>query len=229
MVALISGRGSNLQALIDATTGAGKGGAHPAGPHPAGPHPAEIVGVISNVPGVYGLERASAAGIPARVVPSRGRDRSAFEAALLAEIADLGGADWICLAGFMRVLTGAFLGAFPGRVLNIHPALLPAFPGLHGPRQALAAGVAQAGCTVHLVDAGVDTGAILAQASVPVLDDDTEDTLAARILEMEHRIYPMVLRQAAEGRISVAGGRATVRLLPGESRWIRGASPPGAR
>lgn len=210
VVALISGRGSNLQALIDATRAETAGGAHPA----------EITGVISNVPGVYGLERAAAAGIPARTVPSRGLGREAFERALLAEIAGLGGAEWICLAGFMRVLTPVFLDAYPGRVLNIHPALLPAFPGTHGPGQALAAGVVQAGCTVHLVDSGVDTGPIIAQGSVPVMEGDTEASLAARILGVEHRLYPMVLRQAVEGRIAVRDGRASVALLPGEARWV---------
>lgn len=202
---LVSGRGSNLQALLDAA-------ADPT-------FPAEIVRVVSNVPGVYALERAAAAGVPTAVVPSKGRPREAFEADLLAA---LGPVQWVCLAGFMRVLTPTFLDAHPGRVLNIHPALLPAFPGTHGPAQALAYGATVAGATVHLVDAGVDTGPILVQGTAPVLDDDTEDTLAARILAVEHRIYPMALRWAAEGRVRVEGRRARVDLAPGASRCITG-------
>lgn len=200
---LASGRGSNLQALLDAC-------ADPA-------FPARIVKVVTNVPGAGALARAEAAGVATAVVPHKGRPREDFEAELLDAV---GSVEWVCLAGFMRVLTGRFLGAFPGRVLNIHPALLPAFPGIHGPAQALAYGVTQAGVTVHLVDAGVDTGPILAQGSVPVLDDDTEDRLAARILAVEHRIYPMALRWAVEGRVRVEGRRAFVALAPGESRWL---------
>ena len=202
---LVSGRGSNLQALLDAA-------ADPA-------YPAEIVKVVSNVDGAYALERARAAGVATAVVSHKGRTRDAFEQELLATIH---GAEWVCLAGFMRVLTSTFLGAFPQRVINIHPALLPAFPGTHGAGQALAYGVTVAGPTVHLVDAGVDTGPILAQGVVPVLDDDTEDTLGARILAVEHRIYPMALRMAAEGRVCVEGRRAKVALKPGESRLIVG-------
>ncbi len=202
---LVSGRGSNLQALLDAA-------ADPA-------YPAAISVVISNVPDAYALERAAAAGVATAVVPSKGRPREEFEQALLEA---LGPVEWVCLAGFMRVLTPTFLGAFPGRVLNVHPALLPAFPGTHGARQALAYGAVQAGATVHLVDAGVDTGPILAQGSVAVREDDTEDTLASRILALEHRLYPMVLRWAAEGRISLDGRRARIALPPGESRWISG-------
>lgn len=202
---LVSGRGSNLQALLDAA-------ADPA-------YPAEIVKVVSNVDGAYALERARAAGVATAVVPHKGRTREAFEQELLATIH---GAEWVCLAGFMRVLTATFLGAYTHRVINIHPALLPAFPGTHGAGQALAYGVTVAGPTVHLVDAGVDTGPILAQGVVPVLDDDTEDTLGARILAVEHRIYPMALRMAAEGRVRVEGRRAKVALKPGEARLIVG-------
>jgi phosphoribosylglycinamide formyltransferase-1 len=202
---LASGRGSNLGALLEAAAAPG--------------YPARIVRVVSNVPDAYALERARAAGVDTAVVEHRGRPREDFERDLLAA---LGPVEWICLAGFMRVLTPVFLGAFPGRVLNIHPALLPAFPGTHGPRQALQAGVVQAGATVHLVDAGVDTGPILAQGSVEVRPDDTEDSLAARILTVEHRLYPMVLRWAAEGRIAVEGRRASIDLPPGERRWIVG-------
>ncbi len=202
---LVSGRGSNLQALLDAAR------------DPA--YPAEIAVVVSNVPGAYALERAAAAGVRTAVVPSKGRMREDFERDLLEA---LGPVEWVCLAGFMRVLTPTFLDTFPGRVLNIHPALLPAFPGTHGPRQALAYGAAVAGATVHLVDAGVDTGPILAQGTVPVLDHDTEDSLAARILAVEHRLYPLALRWAAEGRITLEGRRARIHLAPGESRWISG-------
>lgn len=206
MVVLLSGRGSNLQALIDAEQ------------DPT--WPARIVRVISNVAGAGGLARAEAAGIPTAVVSHKGRSRDELERALLAEI-DLGERpEWVVLAGFMRVLGATFLDRFAGRVLNIHPALLPAFPGLHAAAQALAAGVTQAGATVHLVDTGVDTGPILAQGTVPVRPDDTEDSLAARILRVEHQLYPMVLRQACEGRIGVDGRRVTVSLRPGESRWI---------
>ncbi len=202
---LVSGGGSNLQALLNAS---------------ADPwFPAEIVKVVSNVPGAGALDRAAAAGVPTAVVDHRGRTRTEFETALLAE---LGGTDLICLAGFMRVLTTTFLDAFPGRVMNIHPALLPAFPGTHGPAQALAAGVVQAGATCHLVDAGVDTGPILAQGTVPVMPGDDEATLAARILAVEHRLYPMCVRWMAEGRVIVNGRRATIAMQPGESRWIVG-------
>jgi phosphoribosylglycinamide formyltransferase-1 len=200
---LASGRGSNLGALLEAC-------ARPE-------FPAEVVKVVVNVPGAGALERAAAAGVPGVVVPHRGRSREEFEAALLDAV---GPVDWVCLAGFMRVLTPVFLGAFPGRVLNVHPALLPAFPGTHGAAQALAWGVTQAGASVHLVDAGVDTGPILVQGSVAVLDGDTEDSLAARILAVEHRIYPMALRMAAEGRVRVQGRRAFIQLRDGEQRWI---------
>ena len=202
---LVSGRGSNLQALLDAAQ------------DPA--YPAAIVKVVSNVPGAFALERAAAAGVATAVVPSKGRAREDVERDLLDA---LGSVAWVCLAGFMRVLTPTFLDAFPGRVLNIHPALLPAFPGTHGPRQALVYGAAVAGATVHVVDAGIDTGPILAQGTVPVLDADTEETLGARILAVEHRLYPMALRWAAEGRITLDGRRARVALLPGEARWISG-------
>lgn len=200
-----SGRGTNLQALLDATADPG--------------HPAEIVAVVVNVPGAGALARAERAGVPGIVVPSRGQPREVFEAALLAAMPAV---EWVCLAGFMRVLTPGFLARFPGRVLNIHPALLPAFPGTHGVAQALASGVTQAGATVHFVDGGVDTGPIVAQGTVPVLADDTEETLGARVLTIEHRLYPMVLRQAVEGRIHLDGRRVHVELRPGEARWIAG-------
>jgi phosphoribosylglycinamide formyltransferase-1 len=207
---LASGRGTNAQALLDAMA--------------APDFPARCVAVVSNVEGAGVLARAEAAGVPALTVVSKGRTREAFEEALLAVVGPSGthSADLVCLAGFMRVLTPRFLDAFAGRVLNIHPALLPAFPGAHGVRDALAYGVVQAGATVHLVDAGIDTGPILAQGTVPVHDDDDERTLAARILALEHRLYPMALRWMAEERVTVEGRRARVRLAPGESRWIAG-------
>lgn len=205
MAVLVSGSGSNLQALLDAASDPW--------------FPADIVKVVSNRPGVFALERAAAAGVPRGVVPHGGRSREAFEAELAEAVGD---ADLVCLAGFMRVLGPVFLDRWPGRVLNIHPALLPAFPGVQAQAQARAWGVTQAGCTVHLVDHGVDTGPILAQASVPVFDEDDEAGLQARILAMEHRIYPMALRWMAEGRVRVEGRRAYVRLMPGESRWLVG-------
>lgn len=200
---LVSGRGSNLQALLDAA-------ADPS-------YPARLVRVVSNVPGAYALERAARAGVPTATVPSKGRPREEFEAEVLAALGDV---EWVCLAGFMRVLTPRFLDAFPRRVLNIHPALLPAFPGAHGIADTLAYGTAVAGATVHLVDPGVDTGPILCQGVAPVLEDDTEATLAARVLTLEHRLYPLALRWCAEGRVRVEGRRAFVRLHDGERRLL---------
>jgi phosphoribosylglycinamide formyltransferase-1 len=194
---LVSGSGTNLQALIDA---AGR-------PE----YPAAIAVVISNVPGVKALERARAAGIPAVVVEHRSfATREAFDQRLL-EVLREHGAQLVCLAGFMRLLGSGFVRAYPRRILNIHPALLPAFPGMHGPRQALAYGAKIAGCTVHFVDEGLDSGPIIAQAAVPVQPHDDEAALAARILEQEHRIYPEALRWLAEGRLRVDGRVVTVR------------------
>ena len=201
---LVSGRGSNLQALLDACVG---------------DFPARVVRVISNIAGVSALERAERAGVPTSVLSHAGVPRVAFDAALRAQLMD-DGVEIVCLAGFMRVLGAEFLEGWP--VINVHPALLPAFPGLHGPRQAIAGGVVQAGATVHLVDPGVDTGPILGQASVPVTDDDTEDTLAGRILPFEHRLLVQALRQVAEGRVQVKGRRAHIALKPSEQRWIVG-------
>lgn len=186
---LISGRGSNLQALLDAAARPG--------------FPAHIAVVVSNRPRAMGLERARAAGVPAVAVPSRGRTRADFEADLVSTLR-AHGVQWVALAGFMRLLTSGFLDAFPGRVLNIHPSLLPAFPGLHAQAQALAAGVRIAGATVHRVTPGTDEGPILAQGAVPVLLDDTEESLSARILAIEHRLYPATLAaavRAGEGRL----------------------------
>lgn len=200
---LVSGRGSNLQAILDAA-------ADPA-------YPAAVSVVVANVAGVYALERAAAAGVPTAVVVSKGRSREDFEDELLAVVGD---ARWVCLAGFMRVLTARFLDRFPLRVLNIHPALLPAFPGAHGVADTLAYGATVAGATVHLVDAGVNTGPILCQGTVGVLDTDTPGSLAARVLTLEHRLYPLALRWCVEDRVRVEGRRARVALHPGERRWL---------
>jgi phosphoribosylglycinamide formyltransferase-1 len=183
---LISGRGSNLQAILDAIE--------------RGSLDARVRLVISNRPGAPGIERAERAGVPTRVIPHKDYpDRERFDAALAGALREAGAA-WIVLAGFMRLLTPVFLDAFPGRVINIHPSLLPAFPGVDAQGQALAHGVRMTGCTVHLVDAGTDTGPILAQAAVPVLDGDDRDALAERILGFEHALLVEVLARIAEGR-----------------------------
>jgi len=193
---LVSGGGSNLQALIDAAS--------------APDYPAEIALVISNVAGVKSLDRAATAGIPAAVVEHGGfSDRADFETALLHHIENAG-CDIVCLAGFMRVLTAGFVERFPNRMLNIHPSLLPAFKGLHVQRRALEAGATIAGCTVHIVTPDLDDGPILVQAAVPVLPDDTEASLSARILTQEHRIYPAALAWLASGRVRFDGRRALV-------------------
>lgn len=188
---LVSGSGTNLQALIDAAREAD--------------YPAEISLVISNVPTARALQRAQDAGIPIAVLPHGDfPERAAFDRALL-EALRRHRVEVVCLAGFMRILGKDFLAAFGGPVLNIHPALLPSFPGMHAIRQALAYGARISGCTVHLVDEGTDTGPVIAQAAVPVLDGDDEASLAARIHAEEHRLYPLALRLVAEGRISVQG------------------------
>jgi phosphoribosylglycinamide formyltransferase 1 len=190
---LISGRGSNLQALIDAA-------ADPA-------YPAEIVVILSNNADAAGLVRAARAGIAHMALPHP--SRVAFAAAADAALRQ-SGAQLVALAGFLRILDDSFVAAWRDRLVNIHPSLLPAFPGLHAQRQALAAGVKIAGCTVHFVRAAVDTGPIIAQAAVPVHADDDEASLAQRILGAEHRLYPMAVRLYAEGRLRVAGDRVTI-------------------
>lgn len=193
---LISGRGSNLEALIDACR------------DPA--YPAEIACVISNRPGAKGLERARRAGLAGCVVDHRGFDgRAAFEAALTTKL-QAAGVELICLAGFMRILTKAFTERWPDRILNIHPSLLPAFPGLDTHRRALDAGVRFVGATVHFVRPGLDDGPIIVQAVVPVRADDTPDSLAARVLGQEHRVYPLAVRLVAEGRARIAHGRVAI-------------------
>jgi len=197
VAALISGRGSNMAALLAAAE------------HPD--YPAEIALVLSNRADAAGLAHAAARGIPTAVVESRGfrGDRAGFEVAMEAEFARRG-IEIIALAGFMRVLTEAFVARWDGRMINIHPSLLPCFPGLDTHARALAAGVRLHGCTVHLVTAGVDEGPILAQAAVPVLQDDTESALAARVLAEEHRLYPAALAWLAAGLVRVEAGRALV-------------------
>ena len=182
---LISGGGSNMVRLVDSMTG---------------DHPARPVIVLSNVPGAGGLEKARARGVPTAVVdhrPCRG-DRAAFEAALDAAL-DKARPDIICLAGFMRILTPGFVGRHAGRILNIHPSLLPRYPGLDTHARAIAAGDVEAGCSVHEVTGELDAGPLLGQARVPVFPDDTPEQLAARVLEREHELYPAVLRRFAAG------------------------------
>lgn len=158
----------------------------------AGAVPAEIVLVLSNVEGAPGIDRARELGLPTAIVPSRDLSREEHEARVRSALT-AAGAEWVCLAGYMRLLSAMFVAAFPERILNIHPSLLPSFPGLHPQRQALAAGVRISGCTVHLVDAGLDSGPIVWQRSVPVLDGDGESALAARILVEEHLAYAEAL------------------------------------
>jgi phosphoribosylglycinamide formyltransferase 1 len=192
---LISGRGSNLQALIDAQGRGELGG--------------EIAVVLSNVEAAPGLERARRARIPTAVRSHRGLTREEYDAALVAVLRDHG-VGLVCLAGFMRLLSPVLLRAFPGRVLNVHPALLPAFPGLHAQDQAFEYGVKLSGATVHLVDEGLDSGPIVVQEAVAVLSTDTAETLADRILEAEHRIYPRAVRLILEGRCRFEGRRVIV-------------------
>jgi phosphoribosylglycinamide formyltransferase 1 len=189
---LISGRGSNMAALIKAAA--------------AADYPAEIAVVISNRADAPGLERAKASGVATAVVESKpfGKDRAGFEAKLQA-VLDQHGVELICLGGFMRLLTAEFVQRWYGRMLNIHPSLLPSFPGLEPQAQALRAGVKISGATVHFVTPETDAGPIVAQGAVTVRDDDTPGTLAERILTVEHRIYPDALRLLAEGRIRLEG------------------------
>ncbi len=194
---LASGRGSNLQAILDAID--------------AGRCPARVVVVVSDRAGAGALDRARRAGIEAVHLDPQGyADRVAFDQAVLAVLTkhDVG---LVCLAGYMRLLSPGFVAAFRGRILNVHPALLPAYRGLHAQRQALDSGAKVTGATIHLVDEGVDTGPIVLQSAVPVLDDDTEATLSARILVEEHRLYPEAIRLYAEGCLAVEGRRVRIR------------------
>ncbi|MCC7565001.1 MAG: phosphoribosylglycinamide formyltransferase [Methanomicrobiaceae archaeon] len=194
---LASGRGSNFQAVIDAIA--------------SGDIPAICVRLISDNPSAYALERARRAGIEATVVDAgRFSDRAAYEEALLAAMQDCN-ADLFVLAGYMRILGSGIVHAFSHRMINIHPALLPAFPGLHAQRKALEYGVKVSGCTVHLVDEGMDTGPIILQRCVPVLPDDDEDSLAERILAEEHTALPEAVRLFCQDRLVVEGRRVRVR------------------
>lgn len=194
---LASGRGSNLQAIIDAIEG--------------GQLDCRLAVVVSDRDGAKALERARAHGVEAVFVdPKAYADREGFDRAVL-EVLVHHRVELVCLAGYMRILSPAFVRALPGRIMNIHPALLPAFPGLHAQRQALEHGVKVSGVTVHFVDEGVDTGPIICQVAVPVREEDTEETLAARMLDQEHELYPRAIRLFAEGRLSVHGRRVRVR------------------
>jgi phosphoribosylglycinamide formyltransferase-1 len=197
---LASGRGSNLQAILDAIE--------------AGRCPARVAVVVSDRAGAAALERARRASIDAvHVDPQAHADRAAYDQAVLAVLTKHA-VELVCLAGYMRLLTPAFVAAYRGRILNVHPALLPAFPGLHAQRQALEYGARVAGATLHFVDEGVDTGPIVLQAAVPVRDDDTEATLSARILVEEHRLYPEAIRLYAEGRLVIDGRRVRIEDRP---------------
>ncbi len=194
---LVSGNGSNLQAIIDTIE--------------AGRLNAGVGCVISNKADAYALQRAKQHGIPAIHLDHRlYASREAYDEALVETLHEFG-AGLVVLAGFMRIITPLLLDAFPQAIINVHPALLPAFPGLHAQRQALEYGVKVTGCTVHFVDAGTDTGPIIIQAPVPVLPSDTEETLSARIQTEEHRIYPEAIRLFAEGHLKVEGRKVTVR------------------
>ncbi len=193
---LVSGSGTNLQSILDASL--------------SGRIPVEVAVVISNRPRAKALDRARSAGVPTVVISHRRfKERETFETALIDGLRDHG-VQWVALAGFMRLLTPHFLGAFSGRVVNIHPALLPAFPGVHAQRQALDYGVKFTGCTVHFVDQGTDTGAIIGQTVVPVSHDDDEETLAARILEQEHQLYPQMLGLLAQGQVRRQGRKVEI-------------------
>ena len=192
---LASGRGSNLQALLDAAGERRLGG--------------EVAVVVSNVAGAAALDRARQAGVAAVHADRRGRGREEFDAEV-AEILEAHRVDLVCLAGYMRLLSAGFVRRFAGRILNVHPALLPAFPGLDAQRQAWEYGVKVSGATVHFVDEGLDSGPILLQEAVPVLEEDGAESLAARILEAEHRLYPRAVRLVLDGRCRLEGRR--VRL-----------------
>jgi len=199
---LISGRGSNMVALLDAMT--------------RGEVPAYCALVVSNRADAQGLAFAAERGVPTAVIDHReSKSREEHDSKVLAAFRQAG-VEYVCLAGYMRLLSPVLVKAFPGRLLNIHPALLPAFPGLHVQKKAVDHGVRFSGCTVHLVDEEVDHGAILLQAAVPLLPGDTEVELAARILRYEHRLYPLALRLLVEGKFRLEGNRADLVLSPTE-------------
>lgn len=194
---LCSGRGTDLQAILDAID--------------RGEVEARVAVVIADKPEAYALERAKKAGISAVLVDRKKYEgRELFEKALIAALEEAG-VTLVVLAGFMRILTPLFVRHFDGRIMNIHPALLPSFPGAHAHRDVLAYGVKISGCTVHFVDEGTDSGPIILQAAVPVLDDDTEETLAARVLAEEHRIYPQAIQLYCAGKLKVDGRIVSIR------------------
>ncbi|NEJ70760.1 phosphoribosylglycinamide formyltransferase [Rhizobium phaseoli] len=193
-VVFISGGGSNMMALVAAAK--------------AADYPAEIVGVISDKADAGGLVKAAAEGIATFAFPRKDyTSKEAHEAAIFAALDTLS-PDILCLAGYMRLLTPAFIQRYEGRMLNIHPSLLPLFPGLHTHQRAIDAGMRIAGCTVHFVTEGMDEGPVIGQAAVPILSGDTAESLAARVLTVEHQIYPQALRLFAEGRVTMEGGKA---------------------
>lgn len=193
---MASGRGSNLQSIMDAAA--------------AGKIDAEVVVVLSDKEGAFALERARKAGIPAvHVNPANYTSKEDYERVVVEALRNYK-VGLVCLAGYMRLVGPVMLEAFPNKIINIHPALLPSFPGLHGQEQALEYGVKFSGCTVHFVDEGIDTGPIIIQAVVPVLEDDTADTLSARILDREHVIYPEAVRLYAAGRLKINGRKVSV-------------------
>ena len=194
---LLSGRGSNFEAIADSIQ--------------QGRLPARIEVVASNLASAPGLEKARRRGLTTLVVPSRGVPREDYDRSLVYEL-KRHRVDLVCLAGFMRILSPLFIRSFPNRILNIHPSLLPAFPGLHAQRQALEYGVQFSGCTVHLVDEGVDSGPILLQAAVPVLESDDEESLAARILAEEHRLYPQAIGMLVRDEVRLEGRRVVRRF-----------------
>ena len=196
---LLSGRGSNFEALADSVA--------------AGRIPnAEIAIVISNRENAPGIEKARTRGIQAQVIPSRGLEREPYDRLVIAALEEKK-VDLVCLAGYMRLLSPAFVAAFRGRILNIHPSLLPAFPGLESQRQALEYGAKFSGCTVHFVDENLDAGPIILQAAVPIRDDDTPETLSERVLKEEHRIYSEAVRIVLEGRYRMDGRRVLTNLV----------------
>jgi len=210
LAVLASGSGTNLQSIIDQSQ--------------KGQLDAEICLVISNNPGAGALTRATQAGIKTLCINHRDfATREEFDQAVITTL-QKAGAELIVLAGFMRIISALFLQAFPLRIINIHPSLLPAFPGLHVQQKAIEYGAKFSGCTVHFVDAGVDTGPIIMQAVVPIIDDDTEETLAARILEQEHKIYPKVIQWIAEGRVKIINRH--VQILESGSTEIALTNPP---
>jgi phosphoribosylglycinamide formyltransferase 1 len=208
---LISGRGSNMAALVEAAK--------------APDYPAEIAVVVSNVAGAPGIALAQKAGVATAVVPHRGQpDRETFDRAVSAEL-ERHGVELVVLAGFMRIFSPWFPTRWAGRLINIHPSLLPSFKGLHVQQQAIDAGVRLSGCTVHFVIPDLDAGPIIAQAAVPVLPDDSEATLSARILRQEHRLYPLVVRWFGEGRVSLSDAKVAVAGLPESATLLFSPDP----